>query len=90
MLYRGQVTLSVDRARRFTTYKYLVVKKGTLFWEDLPQLASFYFNGVVNRVLKIPEKYVSPGGKLRMTLSFEPKARHFSVNFLTELQAVRA
>lgn len=92
MLYRGQVTLSVDQARRSTKYKYLVVKKGTLFWEDLPQLASFNFNGIFNRVLKIPEQYVSPGGKLSiiMTLSFEPEPRHFRVNFLTELQAIRA
>ncbi|XP_068759451.1 E3 ubiquitin-protein ligase rnf213-alpha-like isoform X4 [Montipora capricornis] len=61
VLYRGQVTLSVDRARRRTKYKYLVVKKGTICWENLPQFVSYYFGGIVNRVLKIPEPYVKPG-----------------------------
>ena len=62
MLYRGQVTLSVDRARRGTNYKYLVVKNGKITWEDLSEYG--YFRGIVNRVLKIPEQYIRPGGKL--------------------------
>lgn len=70
VLYRGQVTLSVDQARTRTRYKYVVVKKGTVYWEDLMQFASSYFHGIVNRVLKIPEKYTKPGGKLGMTISF--------------------
>lgn len=78
VLYRGQVTLSVDLARKGTRYKYVVVKNGTIYWEDLGQFASSYFHGIVNRVLKIPKKYTKPGGKLGITISFEPEARQFS------------
>lgn len=81
MLYRGQVTLSVDRAYRGTKYKYLVVKRGEITWEDLSEYS--YFRGIVDRVLKIPEHYIRPGGKLGMTLMLEPGVRHFSVNFLS-------
>ena len=80
MLYRGQVTLSVDRACRATSYKYLVVKRGEIIWEDLSEFA--YSNSIVNRVLKIPEQYIRSGGKLGEASMLEPGARHFSVIFL--------
>lgn len=62
VLYRGQVTLSVDLARRGTNYKYLVVKNGNITWEDLSEYGSF--RRIVNRVLKVPEEDNRPGGKL--------------------------
>lgn len=79
MLYRGQVTLSVHRAYRGTSYKYLVVKRGAITWEDLSEYS--YSHSIVNRVLKIPEQYIRAGGKLAKALMLEPGARHFSVNF---------
>lgn len=82
MVYRGQVTLRVDRARKGTNYKYLVVKKGKITYEDLSEYTLSYFRGIVNRVLKIPEECIRPGGKLGITLMLERGACHFSVNFL--------
>lgn len=62
ILFRGQFTISPDLARRGTFYKYLVVKKGNLHYEELPEFPSMY-RGYVNRFLKIPERHVEPGGK---------------------------
>ncbi|XP_020630793.1 flocculation protein FLO11-like isoform X2 [Orbicella faveolata] len=63
-LFRGQFTLSLDRARKGTFYKYVVVKKGTVHWEELPEFPPKYScDGVVNRSLNIPGNYIEPGGK---------------------------
>ena len=63
-LYRGQFTLSLDRARKGTFYKYVVVKKGRVHWEQLPEFPPKYgYDSVVNRSLKIPDKRLEPGGK---------------------------
>ena len=64
MRFSGQFTLSVDCARQGTSYKYVVVKKGNVHWEDLPEFPPGYHGGIVNRFLSIPEKYLTPGGKL--------------------------
>ena len=63
MLFSGQFTISLDRARKGTFYKYVVVKKGDVYWEDLPEFLPRQYYGIVNRSLKIPEKYLKPGGK---------------------------
>lgn len=63
MLFRGQFTISLDRARRDTFYKYVVVKKGDVYWEYLPEFPPKQFYGIVDRSLKIPEEYLKPGGK---------------------------
>jgi len=63
-LFRGQFTLSLERARKGTYYKYVVVKKGDVHWEQLPEFTPRYGpKSVVNRSLKIPEKRIEPGGK---------------------------
>lgn len=65
LLFRGQFTLSLSRARRGTSYKYLVVKKGSPNYEDLSEFSTAYLrDSIVNRVLKIPEKHIKAGGKL--------------------------
>ena len=65
MLFHGQFTISLERARKGSSYKYVVVKKGKLYWEQLPDFPprdrGYY--GIVNRVLKIPEKHLEPGGE---------------------------
>lgn len=62
MLYFGFITISLDRARSGTCYKYVVVKKGEDHWEDLKEFAS-YSGRIVNRGLKIPEQHLKAGGK---------------------------
>lgn len=61
VLYRGQLAISLDRARKGILYKYLLVKKGKSYWEDLSDFSTFFGN--VNRALKIPERAIKPGGK---------------------------
>ena len=64
MRFRGQFTLSLDCARQGTSYKYVVVKKGVVHWEYLPEFPSRHYGAIVNRFLSIPEKYLQPGGKV--------------------------
>ena len=64
ILFRGQFTITLKRARWGTAYKYLVVKKGKVHYEELPEFPAKYgYNSIVNRVLKIPDKHIEPGGK---------------------------
>jgi len=63
MLFRGQFIISLDRACKGTFYKYVVVKKGDIYWEELPEFPPVNYYGIVNRVLKIPEKLLEPGGE---------------------------
>ncbi len=63
LLYRGQFTISLKRARWGTAYKYLVVKKGKTYYEELTEFPS-RIGGTVHRSLKIPEQHIVPGGKL--------------------------
>ena len=63
MHFRGQLTISLDRARNGTFYKYVVVNKGTVHYEDLPEFPPQHYYHIVNRSLKIPEKHIGPGGK---------------------------
>ena len=62
MLFRGQFTITLDRAREGTYYKYLVVKKGVVHYEELPEFPADQ-SAYVNRVLKIPDKHIISGGK---------------------------
>ena len=64
MLFRGQFTINLDRARKETFYKYVVVKKGKVHWEQLPEFPRMYGNkSIVNRLLNIPDKNIKQGGK---------------------------
>ncbi len=63
VLFRGQFTISLDRARKGTFYKYVVVKKGKVHWEELPEFPPINYYAIVNRVLKIPENHIEPGGE---------------------------
>ena len=62
-LFRGQFTISLERARTGTFYKYVVVKKGKVLWEQLPEFPPKYYGGIVNRSLRIPDKHIEQGGK---------------------------
>ena len=62
--FSGQFTLTVDCARKGTSYKYVVVKKGAVYWESLPEFTSRNCEAIVNRFLSIPNQYLKPGGKL--------------------------
>jgi len=62
-LFRGQLTISLDRARKGTCYKYVVVRKGRVHWEELPEFPPKHYGGIVNRSLKIPAKHIEQGGK---------------------------
>ncbi|KAJ7339367.1 hypothetical protein OS493_005761 [Desmophyllum pertusum] len=64
VLFRGQFTISLDRARKGTFYKYVVVKKGKVHWEDLLEFPPGQYYGIVNRYLKIPDKHIEPGATL--------------------------
>lgn len=64
MLFRGQFTISLERARKGTRYKYVVVKKGNVHWEQLPEFPPKWGDeSIVDRVLKIPYKHIEQGGK---------------------------
>lgn len=64
MRFSGQFTLTVDCARQGTSYKYVVVKKGTVHWELLPEFPPRFYGAIVDRFLSIPKKHLKPGGKL--------------------------
>ena len=61
VLYRGEITISLSRARKGTFYKYLVVKKEKEYWEDLSEFS--LYGGYVNRGLKIQRDSIKAGGK---------------------------
>ena len=63
MHFSGQFTLRIDRARRGTDYKYVILKKGTVYWEYLAEFPPKYRKGIVNRFLFVPDKCLKPGGK---------------------------
>ena len=62
MHFSGQLTLSMDRARG-TEYKYVILRKDTVYWEYLAEFPPTYRGGIVNRFLSVPDKYLKPGGK---------------------------
>ncbi|XP_068734956.1 E3 ubiquitin-protein ligase rnf213-alpha-like isoform X2 [Montipora capricornis] len=61
LYFRGQFTISLDRAHKGTFYKYLVVRKGRQFYEELLEFPPFHYNAIVDRVLKIREKDIKTG-----------------------------
>ena len=63
MRFSGQFTLTVDCARQGTSYKYVLVKKGAVHWELLPEFPPRHDKAIVNRFLSIPPEYLKPGGK---------------------------
>ena len=86
MRFTGQFTLSLDRAQRGTGYKYVVVKKGVVHYEYLPEFRPRYGGGIVNRFLHIPDKCLKPGGKLFLSTLF---ALHFQeINFHCRLKVI--
>ena len=64
MRFKGQFTLSIRFAQKGTFYKYAVIKKGDIHYEYLAEFLPRYRGGIVNRFLRIPEKYLKPGGKI--------------------------
>ena len=62
LLYEGRLILTVSRARRGVSYKYVLVHKGRAEYEALPEFPSLYY-GDVNRFLRIPDKYLKANGK---------------------------
>ena len=63
MHFSGQCTLTLDRATRGTCYKYVVLKKGDVHWEELVEFPSHYYGMITDRFLKIPKKHLKPGGE---------------------------
>ena len=41
-----------------------MIKKGCIHYEYLAEFQPRYTGGIVNRFLRIPDKYLKPGGKL--------------------------
>ena len=64
MRFKGQFTLSISLAQRGTSYKYTVIKKGATHYEYLAEFRPRYRGGIINRFLRIPERYLQPGGKV--------------------------
>ncbi|XP_022796392.1 E3 ubiquitin-protein ligase rnf213-alpha-like isoform X2 [Stylophora pistillata] len=61
-LFRGQLTLTPDQARKGTSYKYVVTNGGNLYWENLTEFLSRHRSyAVVTRALKIPNDHIQPG-----------------------------
>lgn len=63
MRFSGRCTLSIGRADKGTHYKYVIMKKGEVLWEQLVEFKP-YHGAIVDRFLFIPDKYLTPGGKL--------------------------
>lgn len=63
MHFSGQCTLTLDRAKRGTSYKYVIIKKGEVHWEELVEFQSRYNGVITDRFLYIPEKHLKSGGK---------------------------
>ena len=63
MSFSGQFTLSIDRAKRGTYYKYVVIKKGDDHWEYLTEFPPRNKGEIIDRFLSIPDKYLKPGGE---------------------------
>ena len=64
MRFKGQFTLSITFAQKGTFYKYAVIKKGNVHYEYLTEFLPKYPGGIVDRFLRIPKKYLKPGGKI--------------------------
>ena len=63
-LFRGQLTIRLEQARKGISYKYVIVEEGNVHWEKLPEFPPKCVNdSIVNRFLKIPDKYIKAGGK---------------------------
>ena len=63
-LFQGQITLTIHRALKGTKYKYVIIKKKVVLWEELIEFKSRYDGTIVDRFLSIPDKYLKHGGKL--------------------------
>lgn len=63
MHFSGQCTLTMAQAWRGIEYKYMIVKKGDVYWEYLAEFPPTARGAIVNRILKIPENFIKPGGK---------------------------
>lgn len=63
MFFCGQFIIIFDRVCKGICYKYVVVKKGEVYWEDLLEFLVVQYNGIVDWLFKILEKYLKFGGK---------------------------
>ncbi|KAJ7339374.1 hypothetical protein OS493_005768 [Desmophyllum pertusum] len=61
MSFSGQFTLSIDRAKQGTCYKYVVIEKGDVHCEYLAEFPPRNKGEIINRFLSIPDKYLKPG-----------------------------
>ncbi|XP_022800357.1 E3 ubiquitin-protein ligase rnf213-alpha-like [Stylophora pistillata] len=61
MHFTGQFTLTVSRAQKGTSYKYVIVKKGSVLWEELVEFQPRYREDIMNRFLNIPSKHLKQG-----------------------------
>ena len=75
MSFSGQFTLSIDRAKQGTCYKYVVIEKGDVHCEYLAEFPPRNKGEIINRFLSIPDKYLKPGGEL--LLCFKVIIIHF-------------
>lgn len=62
MLLRGQIKVPVILAERKVSYKYVVVTKGKLQYEELVEFTS-KFGSITNRCLVIPKEFAKENGK---------------------------
>lgn len=63
MSFCGQLIVSFDWVCKGIFYKYVVVKKGKVYWEQLLEFLLVIYYGIVNWVFKILEKYFEFGGE---------------------------
>ena len=64
LLYEGSITLTVERARSGVSYKYVLVRKGKVLYETLPEFTPRSYGGIINRFLRIPEQCRKANGKI--------------------------
>ena len=64
MHFTGQSILSASRAQKGTKYKYVVIKKGNVLWEELVEFQPRFRGDIIDRFLQIPPKYLKKGGEI--------------------------
>ena len=70
MHFTGQFTLTVSRAQKGTSYKYVIIKKGNVVWEELVEFQPRFREDIIDRYLYIPSKYLKQGGEILALFSY--------------------
>lgn len=70
MHFTGQFTLTVSRAQKGTSYKYVIIKKGNVEWEELVEFQPRFRGDIIDRFLYIPSKYLKQGGEILAQFSY--------------------